>query len=132
VGLGINPDSPVTYDLEAFGAPSNASCLDAAESFVAGWDEELAVPPAQVSGVYGSSESSGLEYYCCISSVPYDIWGAWPDGNPNVYDLLDVPTGDWVDNQRIKQYTTSYNQTYNGVTLYIDSDYADGPLYYGI
>jgi len=132
IDLSINPDAPVTYDMEGFGAPGNATCLDAAEYFVAGWDESLAVPPAQVSGVYGSSASSGLEYYCCISSVPYYIWGADWDGNPDVYDMAGVPTGYWADNQRIKQYTGGHDQTYNGVTLYIDSDYADGPLYYAL
>ena len=37
-----------------------------------------------------------------------------------------VPAGYWSDQQRLHQYEGGHNETYGGVTINIDGDYADG------
>lgn len=130
-GLGVTNDaqgSPVVYDLEQ----SPASCQAATNSYVRGWVTYMhSCCPTQLAGVYGSVCGSNLGALAGITPVPDFIWGAYYDGTPSTKDLFaggcGVPNGDWISHQRFKQYQGTHNQTYNGVTLSIDSDCADGP-----
>jgi hypothetical protein len=59
------------------------------------------------------------------------ITGAAWDGNPNTGVMPCVSTSNWVHNQRHKQYRGGHNETWNGVTVQVDSDCSNGPVYPG-
>jgi len=126
--LGIGSDTPIALDLEAFDT-SNATCVTAAQNFVLGWRDQLALPPAQTSGVYGSSCATDLSAYR-YPRYPDFIWGAYWNDNPNTWDMACVSSGNWVNHQRHKQWQGPHWETWNGTTLDIDGDVADGPVYY--
>ena len=128
LNLQMSSDTPIAYDLEAFNT-GNASCVNAAKSFVDGWTHYLAVPPRQVSGVYGSVCASSLNSYASIPRPPDFIWGAYYNGNPDTGDMACVNSGYWIYSQRHKQYRGGHNETYNGVTLNVDNDSSNGPVY---
>lgn len=131
VGLGWDTlNAPIIYDLEAFNT-GNGSCLNAAKSFINGWVYQLHVAPAQMAGVYGSSCGSGLSSYASIGNVPDFIHGADWNGNPSTSDLACIPSSYWTNRQRHKQYNGGHNETWNGVTMNIDSDCSNGPVYPG-
>jgi hypothetical protein len=125
LGFGSANGTPVTYDMENY--PNDASCRAAVKSFMQGWVDQLAVPPAQVSGVYGSSCASYLSDYAGLARPPAFINGASWDGDPSTWHLACVSSGYWVYNQRFKQYIGDHNETWGGVTINIDSNCANGP-----
>ncbi len=118
--------TPVTYDLEAFNG-SQCNALAAAQSFVHGWIYQLHLPTPQLAGVYGSTCGSYLDSYR-PDPFPDFIWGASWDGNPSTGAMPCVSSGNWIANQRIKQFVGGHNETWNGVTLNIDTDCANGPM----
>jgi hypothetical protein len=129
VGLGMDAqNAPLIYDLEAFDS-SNAGCVAATQRFIQGWVDQLHVPVAQLAGVYGSSCSSALSAFASLNPAPDFIWGANWNNNPSTTDLPCVSSGAWVNHQRHKQYAGGHDETWNGVTLNIDSDCSDGPVY---
>jgi len=131
VSLGWDTaNAPIIYDLEAFNTGSS-SCLSAAKSFINGWDYQLHVAPAQMAGVYGSSCGSGLSSYASIGTVPDFIDGADWNGNASTSDLACVSSSYWTQRQRHKQYQGGHNETWNGVTMNVDSDCSNGPVYPG-
>jgi hypothetical protein len=127
---------PLLYDLEGY---SQGTCDDgvysiqsAVDAFIEGWDAEAGTGSYdQVPGVYGSVCASYLADLAGISPVPYFIWGADWDENYNTAVMDDgpggcgVPNGDWVYNQRLKQYWNSVEQTWGGYTLTVDEDCAN-------
>jgi Rv2525c-like, glycoside hydrolase-like domain len=129
VNLGMDvQDAPIIYDLEAFDS-SNAGCVAAAQQFIQGWVDQLHVPVSQLAGVYGSSCASALSAFASLATPPDFIFGADWNNNPSTADLVCVPSGDWANEQRHKQYAGGHNETWNGVTLNIDSDCSNGPVY---
>ena len=120
-------NSPVVFDVDA--APS--SCQSATNAFIRGWDDYLDLYPNQKSGVYGSVCGSSLASYAGISNPPNFIWGAYYNGNPSTSNLYTgscgVPSGDWTNHQRFKQYKNTHYETWGGVKLSIDTDCANGP-----
>lgn len=118
---------PLSYDLEGF--QTTSSCVAAAQAFINGWTHQLAVSPPQDSGVYGSVCGSDLQAYAYISLPPVYIHGADWDGNSDTSTMACVNPGDWVYSQRLKQYNGPHTETWNGVTLSVDSDSANGPVY---
>lgn len=122
--------APVIYDLEAFNTGSS-SCLAAAKQFISGWVYQLHLAPAQKAGVYGSGCSSGLSSYTSIANAPDFIYGADWSGNRYTGTITCVSSGSWASNQRHKQYQGDHYETWNGVTLRIDSDCSNGPVYPG-
>ena len=127
-GLNMSVDTPLVYDLEAYNTLDGA-CVAAAKAFVSGWTSYLAIPPRQVSGVYGSVCASALNEYAFLPKPPDFIWGAWYNGNPDVYNMKCVNPGYWIYGQRHKQYNGSHNETWNGVTLNVDNNSSHGPVY---
>lgn len=131
VSLGWDTlNAPIIYDLEAFNT-ANSSCLAAAKQFISGWVYQLHLAPAQKAGVYGSGCSSGLSSFASIANVPDFIHGADWSGNPNTATVTCVPASYWTLSQRHKQYRGDHLETWNGVTLNIDSDCSNGPVYPG-
>jgi hypothetical protein len=120
--------APVIYDLEGYNTTS--TCVAAAQSFIAGWDNDAYTAPVQVPGVYGSTCGSDLTAFASLgSNVPNFIDGADYDGNKNTTVMQCVPSLDWVHSQRLKQYNGDHSETWNGVTVTVDSDCANGPMY---
>jgi hypothetical protein len=128
LGVGNNAQgTPVIYDMEAFDT-SNSGCVAAVRSFVNGWVQQLHVAPAQVAGYYGSTCGSDVDAMASIAHVPDYINGADFDGNSSTKVMACVSSSHWVSHQRLKQYQGGHNETWNGVTLNIDSNCANGPL----
>lgn len=136
VGLGLTDTTnmPIIYDLENFNT-GNSGCLNATKRFLQGWVDQMHVAPAQKAGVYGSVCASGLQSYASLSPPPDFITGADWNGNPSTKDLAaggcGVGSGYWVYHQRHKQFVGDTSETWNGVTLNIDRDCSDAPVYPG-
>jgi hypothetical protein len=118
----------IYFDLEAFNY-TNSTCLNAAESFINGWDYQLDTNTSFSGGLYGSSAGSDLAAFHGIANPPTAIAPADYDGSTDVYDTSGIPSSYWT-NERVKQYNNlPGGATYGGVTISpIDQDCADGPL----
>ena len=126
LGFGTAQGTPVVYDLENY--PNSSSCRAAVKSFMQGWVDQLAVAPAQVSGVYGSACGSYLADFASIARPPAYIVPADWDYNPSTSAMACISGGSWTNHQRIKQYEGGHNETWGGVTINIDSNCANGPV----
>jgi hypothetical protein len=129
IALGITNSAsgtPVVYDMEGYN--NDASCKAAVKQFLQGWVDQLAVAPAQVSGVYGSACNSYFSDLATMARPPGFIWAANWDNNPSTSTLSCISGTSWSNHQRLKQYQGDHNETYGGVTLNIDSNCANGPL----
>lgn len=129
LGWDVN-NTPLIYDLEYFNT-GNTSCLNAAKQFISGWVYQLHLAPAQKAGVYGSGCSSGLSAFTTIANVPDFIHGAHWSGDPNTATIACVSAGSWTNNQRHKQYRGDHYETWNGVTLNVDNNCSNGPMFPG-
>jgi hypothetical protein len=118
--------TPVVYDLEGY--TNSGTCQTAVKSFMQGWVDQLAVAPAQVSGVYGSACNSYLNGMATMARPPKFIWAANWDNNTSTSPLSCVSGTYWSGHQRLKQYRGDHNETWGGVTLNIDSNCANGPM----
>ena len=128
VNLSVNvTNAPVVYDLEGYNGGS--TCRAAAKSFMKGWADQLALAPAQLSGAYGSACSSYIDDFASDGNPPDFIWPADWDGNQSTGSVSCVASTHWTHNQRHKQYQGDHNETYGGVTINLDSDCANGPVY---
>lgn len=131
IALGMATEgTPVIYDLENF-PTNNAACVSATKAFMQGWVEQMHLPPAQKAGVYGSSCASGIANFAGNANPPDFITGADWDSIKSVWNMACVSTGSWVNHQRHKQYRGDHSETWNGVTVAVDSDCSDGPVYPG-
>jgi len=126
IALGMAANSPVIYDMEAAGG-STTTCINATKSFIQGWTDQLAVPPAQPSGVYTSTCAGFLDDFAGNSPPPNFIDGADYDGVISTSSMPCVASGHWTNHQRHKQYAGGHNETWNGVTLNMDSTCSNGP-----
>lgn len=118
--LGISSNAPIIYDMEAAGS-STSTCIAATKSFVQGWVDQLAVAPAQPSGLYTSSCAGFLDSFASLSRPPTFIDGASYDGVISTSSMPCVSSSHWNSHQRHKQYAGGHNETWNGVTLNVDS-----------
>jgi hypothetical protein len=134
LGMSTN-DMPLAYDLEGYTPPAaNATlCRNAAKSFMKGWADFLAVAPAQKSGLYGSACNTYMDDFAYNGNPPDFVWiGDW-SGNTHTSVVTGncVAAAHWNQNQRHKQYVGGHNETHNGVTIRIDNDCSNGPVYFG-
>lgn len=135
VALGFDTaNMPLIYDLEAYsgGTTSSTTCRNAAKSFLKGWADFLALPTAQKSGVYGSACGSYVDDFASNGDHPDFIWFADWSGNTHTSIVTNncVGASHWVTNQRHKQYSGGHQETWNGVTINIDSDCSNAPVYF--
>jgi hypothetical protein len=124
--LGLGAGSAIYSDIEAY--TTNTSCRAAVLSYVSGWTQELNAR-GLLGGVY-SSAASGIRdlssaYNDPAYTRPDHIWFAWWNGRADVDGGQYVPAGQWANHQRVHQYQGDHNETYNGVTINIDSNYLD-------
>lgn len=130
LGLGFGSNAlgtPVVYDMENFDT-TNGSCVAAVKSFITAWDHQLQLPPAQLAGYYGSSCASDVNAMASLNPPPNFINGADWSGNPSTSSIGCVSSGNWANHQRLKQFVGGHNETWNGVTMNIDTDCANGPV----
>jgi hypothetical protein len=130
--MGFPKNVYIYNDLEGFSSP-DATCVDAAESYVSGWDyqmESLGGHP----GLYGSACASDLSSMATSTSPdPEAIWAAWYSDPSHTSDasITCVPDDYWDLNQRIVQWgdsgalSTEGNGDLNDSP--VDFDCADGP-----
>lgn len=123
--LGMNTHTPVVYDMEAFDT-TKRRCLRAVKAFVRGWSHQLRETHVR-PGYYGSSCSSAVASMWSLSSRPVYVWGASWGSGAKVARMSCVGRDIWP--QRLKQYSGGTRVTENGVTLNVDKDCADGPMY---
>jgi hypothetical protein len=140
LGMDVN-STPVVYDLEGNNNSSSSTCTDAAQSFVNGWDFGLSQAPAQKSGVYGSAASSYFPSYPSLANPPKFIWFAEQNSTgASTKKSNYIPTTSWALSQRHKQYDLNdgtcsgcdndpADDSFGGVTMNIDVDCSDGPVY---
>jgi photosystem II stability/assembly factor-like uncharacterized protein len=129
-GLG---GTVIYYDMEPYdiqGYPQVPNCRGAVNAFVDGWVERLN-ELGNRAGVYGASCASNMSDWVGLEHVPDDIWPAhWVDTtyNPNisVWNVACIDNSLWSNHQRIRQYAGDHNETYGGVTIYMDSNIVDG------
>ncbi|MGI8664898.1 MAG: DUF1906 domain-containing protein [Jatrophihabitans sp.] len=126
VKLGMAANSPIIYDMEA-GGSNSATCINATKSFVQGWVNQLAVSPAQPSGIYTSTCAGFLDDFASLSPPPTFIDGADYNGVISTSNLPCVSIAHWTQHQRHKQYAGGHNETWNGVTLNMDSTCSNAP-----
>jgi hypothetical protein len=94
-----------------------------------GWADQMAVAPAQLSGVYGSACASYIDDFASDGNPPDFVDpAAWGSGQ-STSSIPCVASTHWTHNQRHKQYAGGHNETYGGVTINIDNDCANGPVY---
>jgi hypothetical protein len=131
ISLGMSTDNtPVIYDLENYDT-TNTTCLNAAKAFIRGWVTQAHVPTAQKSGVYGSACGSGLASFASNNPPPDFIDGAAWDNVKSTRTMPCVSSGAWTNRQRHKQYRGDHSETWNGVTISVDSDCSNAPVYPG-
>jgi Domain of unknown function (DUF1906) len=125
--LDLPSGTPIYDDMEYYSrTQANTSAVLA---FLAAWTTELHAE-GYLSGVYGNANSAIADLatqYGTSYPEPDDIWfAAWPgDGSTSTSDP-NIPSADWVNHQRVHQYSGAHNETYGGQTINIDGDYLDG------
>jgi Domain of unknown function (DUF1906) len=130
VALGLPTGVPIFFDMEHYDA-GNASCIAAVNSFIDGWDQEVTAK-GFMSAVYLSASDINSMRTGGIT-VPKDIWMAGGgtiytssyNANCSVFGNNYVSDSYWVTHQRAYQYTGGHTETYNGVSINIDSDCSD-------
>jgi hypothetical protein len=127
--IGLAPNDPVYFDMEHFDS-SDAGCVNAVKTFLEGWTKQLKAQ-GWTAGVYGSASSTGKVLVESIGTgytQPDALWYANWDGRHTTSGDPYVPDGAFTNHQRIHQYLGGHNETYNGVTINIDSNAVDGPV----
>jgi hypothetical protein len=114
----------IYLDIEGF-SPGDSTCRNAVKSFVNGWVYQLHVK-AVFAGVYGSSCASYPTDWLGIAHPPDSVWLAHYNSVASAWGLACVPNSDWKYDTRHHQYKGGHNETWNGSTLNVDDDCADG------
>jgi hypothetical protein len=122
--VGIPPGNPLYDDMEAYNRTT--ANTDAVLAFLEAWTTELHAH-GYLSGIYSSANSGITDLVNEVGTgyvEPDEIWIADWNDEETTSDPY-VPSGDWVNHERLHQYRGGHNETYDGVTINIDSDYVD-------
>ncbi|HTX07939.1 MAG TPA: DUF1906 domain-containing protein [Solirubrobacteraceae bacterium] len=122
--VGISPGNPIYDDMEAYNRTTTNT--DAVLAFLSAWTTELHAE-GYVSGVYSSANSGVTDLvneYGTGYAEPDQLWIADWNNQETTSDPY-VPASDWANHQRLHQYRGGHNETYDGATINIDSDYVD-------
>jgi hypothetical protein len=131
--VGLPAGAPIYYDLEAYRG-TDLACSDAVNAFVSGWVREVRAAGYR-TGLYATPESGLAAQVRAVSdpalSTVDAIWIARWTGRPDLfgYDPKVLPASMWSTRGRIHQYQGDHDETWGGVTLNIDSNLVDGPIY---
>jgi photosystem II stability/assembly factor-like uncharacterized protein len=121
--LGLDK-TVIYYDMEHYEA--TASCSKAVQSFVDGWVAEMNVLGFK-GGVYGSPINANADWHGLDHNADA-VWLASWNGVASVWGISPLSDNLWKLQQRIHQYRGGHNETWNGITLNIDSDIEDAPV----
>lgn len=117
----------IYYDLEAYEG-QDAACVEASRAFVAGWTQRIHESKSY-AGLYALACNPPIARYADLFSPPDAVWfAAWNrtsfDPTMTVWNIPPtcLPPTLWINQQRIRQYTGSHNETWGGVTFEIDSN----------
>lgn len=128
--LGMLSGSAIYNDMEAY-PTGDTACRAAVLSFLSGWTSELH-RRGYVAGVYAQLYSGAADLARAYGSTsrarPDALWIARYDGNPSLTGWAGIPDSYWAQIQRGKQYGGGHEETYDGVTLNIDSDQFNAPV----
>jgi hypothetical protein len=131
--VGFPPGAPIYYDLEAYRG-ADLACSEVVNAFVSGWVREVRAAGYR-TGLYATPES-GLAAQVRARSDPVlatvdAIWIARWTGRADLfgYDPNVLPASIWSRRSRIHQYQGDHDETWGGVTINIDSNLVDGPIY---
>ncbi len=120
---------PIYYDLEGYVRTKRTTAMVLA--FIRAWTRQLHAA-GYTSGFYSSALSGMVDLshvYGTSFPEPDDIWIADWNGHKNTRDAH-VPGKDWAEHQRLHQYKGPHNETWDGVTISIDSDVFNGATTY--
>ncbi|MFC0629365.1 glycoside hydrolase domain-containing protein [Kribbella deserti] len=128
--LGLLPGSAIYGDMEHYNA-SDSSCQAVVLRYLSSWTKELH-RQGYLSGIYAHINSGAqhlsLAYPSTSYARPDALWIARWDLNSALTGWPGISNNKWANHQRAKQYRGDHNETWNGVTLNIDSDRFDAPV----
>ena len=121
--LGIPSGTPIIFDMESY----RGGCRAPVITFLSAWDSELHAK-GYVAGIYESFSNIGNLIGAARTMTEPDIihYADW-DGHATTTSSY-MPSGRWINNQRIHQYQGGHNETWGGKTLNIDNDQLDVTL----
>jgi hypothetical protein len=134
--LGYGPTAPIAADIEAYTGNTYwvnqyglGACEAAALAYQAGWANELSALGYDTE-TYGSSSGSDIPQYAqgypsSGQNIPQFIFFAEWDNNPNTSSAY-IPSGEWIYNQRIKQYVANVTAPQPGGQILFPSGTFDG------
>ncbi|GEM_PF-622533 len=125
--FAMGKGTPIYFDMESYDN-ADSSCSKAVIAFTKAWSTELS-QLGYVSGFY-SSAATGVQDMVKIygqSGTPEEIDFAEWNGQATTSTSY-IPAGDWASHQRIHQYQGNVTQSWGGVRINIDQDYADARL----
>lgn len=126
--LGFDPGTPIAYDLKGYNT-QNSSCVAAVNAFLSGWNFQIGRGFwGYLPDNYGSSCGSNIQSWAHLSTNPSAVWIADYNGVDSVWNKSCLDNVSWSSDQRHAQYAGTHYQTYNNITLSIDSDCANGPV----
>ncbi len=123
VTLGIPRGAPLNFDMEAYGP----ACDSQVTRFLSAWDAELHARGYK-AGVYESFTNIGALVHAASSITEPDViyYADW-DGKATTTSSY-MPSGMWINHQRIHQYRGGHLESYGGATINIDNDQLDVDL----
>jgi len=130
--VGLGAGSALYVDLENY-SMTDPGCSAATVAFVSGWTQELR-RQGYVSGAYGGPGSLMRDMSNAVTSgdptfvAPDHIWVAhWNQlqTTRDTYSPQFYPDAYWSQHQRMRQYAGDHTETWGGVALNIDSNWAD-------
>ena len=134
--LGLGTNTPIYYDMENYNE-TDASCNASTRAFINAWVERIKAL-GYIAGVYANAYDAQKDMIPgSVSQVPDSVWiASWYcnagtascSWTPTVFGIPGLSDSYWTNNQRIRQYWGDHNETYNGVTFTIDSNYANAPV----
>jgi hypothetical protein len=126
--LGISRRAPIYFDMEAYDS-RKTRCREAVLRFLHAWSGRLHKRHYR-SGVY-SSVASGIRDLGLARGMtkPNAIWFAHWDRKARVHGDPYIPDSWWAGHRRIKQYRGGHKEKHGGVTINVDSNIVDGPVY---
>jgi hypothetical protein len=124
--LGLDGGSVLYNDMEAYNT-ADGPCSGAVMSFLSGWSDQLRERGYR-SGIY-SSAGAGItdlvrNFDNRVYSRPDHVWYAWWNNQGNADGGRFLP-GDRWSQRRIHQYSGGHDESYNGATVNIDSNFLD-------
>ncbi len=131
---GLTPGAPIYFDMEGYNG-ADPGCTGVVRGFLAGW--VLQLHNRGFRAAMYSSLCSGIRDVAAVYNDPAHprldaIWIAAWNGIPNIFGFPPpCPLSDavWPFHQRIHQYEGGHNETWGGVTINIDRNAVDGPLF---